>query len=837
MSTVGFMKKQVTMYPYFFQIIIFLLTLSLYAQAPVAQFSFDENTGHLTTLDSLSMTAFTIANHFQKPERTDAPHGKALRLDGFSTWASNPDFSIPGVTKTMAVEIWLATEAFNEQNVGLVSQLSGFAGFAVRITPYGKVLAEFFADGQHYFLITGEPIEKYRWNHIVFQVDLDEKKSQIFINGELRATKETGEHNQLTFSNSTFYLGRGGDSPQFAGFLLSVANGALDEVNIFEQTFSPSEILARFNAIGIVETDLAIDPDIRHAGDHLRPRYHAMPNTSWTNESYGLTYYEGKYHLFFQKNPNSPTLFFMHWGHLSSPDLVNWKEEKIALAPRPGFDDFGVWSGTTVFDENGQPVISYTGVDGQKAGIGMAFPLDDYLIEWETAAQNPVIPNPPAGYQHMDFRDPYIWREGDTYYMVVGSGLQNNGGGILFSYKSADLLNWTEIQPIYQNANSFLGGRFWEMPAMLKFENGDYALVVTPQFPDKPAETVYWLGSFSNEKFTPYENEPKKFEHLTHHLLSPAFGYDEAGRLAYLGIVPDDRSDASQIAAGWRHLFSLPRVARLLSHGRIGHYPHPNICRLRQDSVHIEHRTVGPGASFNLPEIMGNQYEIDALLIPEPGTRFSLQVLKNDIASRFTGIDCDLKNNRLGLNRLVSSPYLATENNRSDDYVFSDTVRLRVFVDHSIVEVFVDNLTVLSARVYPGEDQQLIDLVVPEGSVKIERLDFYELGNKEESFGPEVCEPAYLPGAFLTDIFGVQAQDFELSVHPNPVTDFLLIETPESMIPPFDLQIFDANGRQFLQKKMLNRTDSVEVSGLEAGVYFLEVRKDKTASIYRFVRQ
>ncbi|MCB0520509.1 MAG: GH32 C-terminal domain-containing protein, partial [Saprospiraceae bacterium] len=172
-----------------------------------------------------------------------------------------------------------------------------------------------------------------------------------------------------------------------------------------------------------------------------------------------------------------------------------------------------------------------------------------------------------------------------------------------------------------------------------------------------------------------------------------------------------------------------------------------------------------------------------------------------------------------------------------EDYVFGDTVRLRVFVDHSIVEVFVDNLTVISTRVYPGEDQPLIDLVVPQGSVKIERLDFYELGEKEGSYPTETCEPDYLPDAFFTGVFDLPHVDFELSVYPNPVADFLKIEMPEGLTPPFDLKIFDAGGRQFLQKTMHHPVDSLNVSGLAPGGYFLQVNDGEKTGVGRFFKQ
>ncbi|MCC6723964.1 MAG: GH32 C-terminal domain-containing protein, partial [Saprospiraceae bacterium] len=799
---------------------------------------FDENTGETMTLESIGQTSFSVANHFQKPEHPDAPHGRALRLDGYSTWAFQNSYTLPNISKKMAVEIWYATECFNEKSVGLISQLAGGAGFTIKVSPYGKLFYQYYADNQNYFFTSIQSLKTYQWNHIFLQIDLNAKKTQLYVNGELWAEQTLGNHDHLSFANTVMYLGRGNDSPDFQGFLLSAANGALDEVRIFNQTFTPTEINTRFNAIGYLETDLFVDHNIRHAGDHLRPRYHVMPNTSWANESYGLTYYDSTYHLFFQKNPNSPTLYFMHWGHWSSPDLVTWKEERIALAPQPGFSDFGCWSGTTTYDENGVPVIAYTGVDGQKAGIGIAHPLDNQLIKWETLPDNPVIPNPPPNFPNMDFRDPYIWKEGSTYYMIVGSGLQNNGGGILFSYKSQNLTDWETILPIYQNNNVAQSGKFWEMPSFIKTENGDYILIVTPVFNGAPAQTIYWVGSFVDEKFTPYNNLPQPFEHITRNLLSPSFGRDETGSLTYLGIIPEDRDANDQIAAGWRQTFSIPRVARLLEDGRIGHYPHPNLCRLRKNNVHIENREIAEGTNFNLPEIQGDQYEIDMVIVPEPDAQFALQIFKNEAATLLTSIYGDLKTNKLGINRNLSSPYLTAEDNRFATYVFQDTVHLRLFVDHSIVEVFVDNLAVISARVYPGENQKLIDFVVPAGKVKIERLDYWEMGDKEESFQPEICEPEYLPEAFLSGIFESLQPIKRMHLSPNPTHDTLQLNLGEmSEHRLFDMRIYDANGRVFIQNQSFNPTNKLDISKLPNGNYFLLLNNVDGSFVGNFFKQ
>ena len=53
----------------------------------------------------------------------------------------------------------------------------------------------------------------------------------------------------------------------------------------------------------------------------------------------------------------------MTWGHASSSDMVHWKHEPIAINPtKGGCDASGCWSGTTVLDKDGTPIMIYTGV-------------------------------------------------------------------------------------------------------------------------------------------------------------------------------------------------------------------------------------------------------------------------------------------------------------------------------------------------------------------------------------------------------------------------------------------------------------------------------------------
>jgi sucrose-6-phosphate hydrolase SacC (GH32 family) len=592
----------------------------------------------------------------------------------------------------------------------------------------------------------------------------------------------------------------------------------------------------------LLEADLYIDPAIRHAGDYLRPQYHPMPNTSWTNEPYGLTYYDGKYHLFFQKNPSGPYLHFMHWGHLSSPDLVHWQEEKIVIGPSPGFDNFGTWSGTTIKDQHGDPVIFYTGVNEARAGIGIAYPQDKNLIEWEKYPYNPVIPSGPAGY--LDFRDPFLWEDKGVYYMIVGAGLANNGGGALPTYKSTDLVNWTRVSDLHSNADIAESGFYWEMPFFYPLnDQGDYILAVTPLYPDTPANVLYWVGKWENEEFTPYFDEPRLLDASVNNMLAPAVGTDAEGRITYIGIIPETRNVDDQIQAGWRHTFSLPRVIRLLEDSSVGQYPHPNLCRLRTNEIVVENRRIEKGTGFNLPEFGGNQLNLEFSVKGDSASRFSLQLLKSADGSEFTSFVFDIERNFLALDTRYAHEREALGEYTASEYIldYKDEIKIEVFVDHSTVEIFVDNLQVLSTRAYPAESSQLVDMVVSQGAVEIIQAKQWSMQSMGSETGLEVCEPQDLPAAFRKlpaepTVTGFKEDLLKkaIKLYPNPASEVLKVQLPNEL-RECEIAVFSLNG-VLLKREKLHRTQSqISISGLKEGVYMVHLVGKQFSQYYKMI--
>ena len=94
------------------------------------------------------------------------------------------------------------------------------------------------------------------------------------------------------------------------------------------------------------------------ASDPLRPQFHLLPAKNWMNDPNGPIFWRGKYHMFFQYNPNSAIWGDMHWNHAVSDDMIHWRHLPIALAPTPNGDDAeGCFTGSAVVDDNGTATI------------------------------------------------------------------------------------------------------------------------------------------------------------------------------------------------------------------------------------------------------------------------------------------------------------------------------------------------------------------------------------------------------------------------------------------------------------------------------------------------
>ena len=226
-------------------------------------------------------------------------------------------------------------------------------------------------------------------------------------------------------------------------FTINRLNGAFDLVAVYPEALSDEQraLLPRPSEIPDAAASLVV-PDSRFATDPLRPRVHALPPANWTNEPHGLIRIGDTWHLFYQRTPNGPFKTLMHWGHMSSRDLLEWENHQDALAPELQSDDFGfdmkgIWSGHVIAD-GGKAFAFYTSVNhgdrlaASNPGVAMAISEDPQLKQWKK--QGPIVNSRGA----KDIRDPFLWKEGNTWHMIIGAALESGGGLMYYVLEAAE---------------------------------------------------------------------------------------------------------------------------------------------------------------------------------------------------------------------------------------------------------------------------------------------------------------------------------------------------------------------------------------------------------------
>jgi beta-fructofuranosidase len=318
--------------------------------------------------------------------------------------------------------------------------------------------------------------------------------------------------------------------------------------------------------------------DLAH--DPLRPEYHLLPPHNWMNDPNGPVWWKGKYHLFYQLNPHAAVWGDMHWGHAVSADMVHWRHQPIALAPTPGGPDSeGCFSGSAVVND-GVATFIYTGVQNAQPdevtlhdGNGilretqlLATAEDDDLLHWKKLPE-PVIAAPPPGIAVTGFRDPCPWREGNDWYLGIGSGEREKGGCVLL-YRSRDLRHWEYLHKLAegrpngkQAANPCDSGEMWECPDFFELD-GKHCLLYSTE-----GKVIWSTGDYDprERRYTPQREGI--LDHGAYYAPKSFLAPD--GRRILWGWIRETRPQAEYAAAVWAGAMALPRVLTVDNQGQL----------------------------------------------------------------------------------------------------------------------------------------------------------------------------------------------------------------------------------------------------------------------------
>ena len=440
------------------------------------------------------------------------------------------------------------------------------------------------------------------------------------------------------------------------------------------------------------------------APDPRRPGYHFTSPVGWINDPLAITWHDGRYELFYQLNPDAPVWTpACRWGQATAADLVRWRDPRTALEPGP--DETGCWSGSLVVDQ-GLPVIVYTSVLADSPGhgrIALAHGDADWG-GWTPDQAGPVLGAPSAELGLAHLRDPYVWRDGEQWRMVVGAG-STTGQPSVLQWSSRDLRMWRPDGVVAEPSPGQPGpdGTLWECPQLFRLDES-WALVVSV-WDEEPVDVAYAVGDYDGRRFTP----------RAWHRLAPGSCYattvflDAQGRrcaVSWLRGTGDPDGD-------WAGALSVPWLLGVEG-DRIVVRPHPDVDSLRT-GVHVRH---GPEALAPDPLVLAVPRAADVVLRASPAGE-PLRLILDEVAGPLLIVVADPVAGELRLTVPGGADSVVPLRPEPDG-----AVELRLLLDAGVVEAFPGGGAVAALRLSPsgaglrlglsasGDGARLEDLVV-----------------------------------------------------------------------------------------------------------------------------
>jgi beta-fructofuranosidase len=438
-------------------------------------------------------------------------------------------------------------------------------------------------------------------------------------------------------------------------------------------------------------------PDVDHslrerlALDILRPQYHLLPTANWMNDPNGPIYYQGQYHVFYQYNPHGAFWGTMHWGHAVSENMVHWKHLPIALAPTPGGPDWdGCFTGSAVLD-NGVPTMIYTGVTPEVQCLATS---QDGLRTWKKDPK-PVIAGPPPGMRVTGFRDPCPWREGDEWYLGIGSGIPKKGGVVLL-YRSKDLRQWAYLHTLAEGTwngratkDPVDSGEMWECPDFFAL-GGKHVLLYSTE------RIVYWVvGSYADHRF--HEEKRGVLDYGSYY--APKSMVDARGDRILWGWTPETRSVDEQKAAGWSGSMTLPRRLSLGNDGSLEMEPIAGVARLKSNPQTVPATLYPESYSARVAALrvrnLAGYLEVKA---NKADCAFSVTLQEEGSAVPFASIAFDpaKSGHELSVNN-ISAPLPLN----------AESPEIHAYLDGSVLEVYANRRICVTARIYARAEKAL----------------------------------------------------------------------------------------------------------------------------------
>ena len=441
------------------------------------------------------------------------------------------------------------------------------------------------------------------------------------------------------------------------------------------------------------------------------------------NDPNGLSYFNGKYHIFYQWNPFGCEHKTKHWALVKTTDFVNFTKPEIILKPEDWFDKNGCYSGGAYVKDDILKLF-YTGnVKNEKDERESYQCIVDYNKDGSFEKRGPIIPKQPDGYT-AHFRDPMIFVNEGIYYMVLGVQRENLTGAALI-YKSDDIEKWELVGELETNMKDF--GYMWECPNIIKVNDDKYAFLFSPQGLEAEEfknQNIYQSGYvIGNLDF----KVPQLKNHSEFKEIDMGFDFyapqvfthnDKNIMIGWVGMPDNDSEYPSGENGGWMFPLTLPRVLEYKDNV-LYQKPLKEVENLREKQiVSVKDLNIN---EYSL-DLDSRNIEIDLELLLEESTFIDFKFVFRD---EYINLTYNKENGVCIIDR--NNMKLGGKGIRKFKLNVDKTLKLHMFIDNSVMEIYYqEGLETTTLMYFPKFDDFKIE-IKSDNKVKMSELNIWNL--------------------------------------------------------------------------------------------------------------
>jgi len=466
--------------------------------------------------------------------------------------------------------------------------------------------------------------------------------------------------------------------------------------------------------------------------DPYRPAYHfaIADDDGRPGDPNGAFFADGRYHLMYLYRRRSTNAF--HWGHISSTDLLHWRHHPDAIGGLEG--DEGCFSGGAFVDDDGKAYLSFwkfpSKNGGDKGGIALAVaepPYEEWTRlqpiaiegldgkEWgsmDYTAEDGTV-------HHLGCADPSnIWKHDGFYYMQTGNLITLNlygreadspaeyRGDHVELFRSRDLRSWEFVHRFYERRtdNSWTDETEDDMcPSFLPLPaqrgGGKMSDKFLQLFIAHNKGAQYYIGDYRDEHFYPEVHGRMSWQDNTY--FAPEALIDGRGRQIMWAWLLDNL-DGDFERFGWSGVYGLPRELWRGEDGTLRMSPAEEVTRLFYNAQSFGDMEISGAAPLAVKN--GDLCHLSFTADTGSARRVGAYVRATSDLSEL----CQIYYDKTAGELVFDATKVGTEGRRIVErapfrLAEGEELRLDIFIDRSVVEVYANDRQAICRRVYNSE--------------------------------------------------------------------------------------------------------------------------------------